>query len=57
MGISTRSYAQQTNRRMKMAYEYVKVSQIHSISQIPPCWAYPLSVLLNYVQKVKKQEL
>jgi hypothetical protein len=34
-------------RVMKMMYEYARVEQIHSLSQCPERWAYPLHLLLS----------
>ena len=32
---------------MRMVYQYVQVEQIHSVSQCPGRWAYPLSLLFK----------
>ena len=34
-------------RRMKMAYEYTRVTQVFTISSVPPCWVYPVSLLVH----------
>ena len=36
------------NNTRKMVYQYVDIEQIHSISQAPRRWAYPLSVLFKF---------
>ena len=36
-----------TAKRMKMAYEYTRVTQVFTISSVPPCWVYPVSLLVH----------
>ena len=36
---------------MKMAYEYVRITQIHSLARFPSRWCYPLSLALHYREK------
>lgn len=36
-----------TAKRMKMAYEYTRVTQVFTISSVPPCWVYPVSLLIH----------
>jgi len=35
-----------------MAYEYARVTQIFSIARFPPCWTYPISLLMEMRSKV-----
>ena len=39
--------SQTTQRRMKMAYEYTRVTQVFTISSVPACWVYPVSILIH----------
>ena len=32
---------------MKMAYEYTRVTQVFTLSCVPPCWVYPVSLLIQ----------
>ena len=32
---------------MKMAYEYARVTQVFTLSLVPACWVYPVSLLLH----------
>lgn len=50
-GVSEGGRSQATARRMKMAYEYARVTQVFTISSIPPCWVYPVSLLLHAYQQ------
>ena len=34
-------------RRMKMAYEYTRVTQVFTLSSVPQCWVYPVSLLVQ----------
>ncbi len=34
-------------RRLRMVYDYVKITQIHSINRFPHRWCYPVSLLLQ----------
>ena len=36
-------------RRMKMAYEYARITQVYTLSssQLPKCWVYPVSLLVH----------
>ena len=46
------NYNTMTSRRMKMAYEYTRITQVFSLSAVPPCWIYPVSLLLQaYCEK------
>ena len=36
-----------TSRRMKMAYEYTRVTQVFTLNSVPACWIYPVSLLLG----------
>ena len=41
-------YSQNTAaRRMKMAYEYTRVTQVFTLSNVPACWVYPVSILIH----------
>ena len=40
------NYNTMTSRRMKMAYEYTRITQVFTLSAVPPCWIYPVSLLL-----------
>jgi hypothetical protein len=35
-----------------MVYEYMRVTQVHSLNRFPPRWCYPLSLLLHYLPEV-----
>jgi hypothetical protein len=35
------------HRQMRMLYQYVLVEQIHSVSQCPGRWSYPLNLLFK----------
>ena len=35
-------------KRLRMVYEYVRLTQIHSVNRFPQRWCYPLSLLLMY---------
>jgi len=35
------------SRRMKMAYEYTRITQVFTINSVPKCWVYPVSLLLQ----------
>lgn len=37
-----------SEKRMRMVYEYMRATQVHSINRFPPRWCYPLSLLLHY---------
>ena len=39
--------SQMTAKRMKMAYEYTRVTQVFTINSVPPCWVYPVSLLVH----------
>jgi len=41
------NYNSMTSRRMKMAYEYTRITQVFTLSAVPPCWIYPVSLLLQ----------
>ena len=30
-----------------MAYEYTRVTQVFTVSSVPPCWVYPVSLLMQ----------
>lgn len=30
-----------------MAYEYTRVTQVFTLSQVPACWVYPVSILIH----------
>ena len=32
---------------MKMAYEYTRVTQVFTLSSVPACWVYPVSILIQ----------
>lgn len=34
-------------KRMKMAYEYTRVTQVFTINSVPPCWVFPVSLLVH----------
>ena len=42
-----RSQYGSVSKRMKMAYEYARVSQVFTISSVPKEWVYPVSILIN----------
>ena len=50
-----------TAKRMKMAYEYTRVTQVFTINSVPACWVYPVSLLVHAYtsrdQQQKEQEL
>ena len=48
--------SQMTARRMKMAYEYTRVTQVFTISSVPPCWVYPVSLLVHAYNTTKASE-
>ena len=35
-------------KRLRMVYEYVRLTQIHSVNRFPQRWCYPLSLLILY---------
>ncbi|CDW85361.1 UNKNOWN [Stylonychia lemnae] len=39
---------QKDSRRMKMAYDYVRINQIFSIFRFPSRWCYPVQLLMQY---------
>ena len=45
--LSEGARSQATARRMKMAYEYTRVTQVFTLSCVPRCWVYPVSLLLQ----------
>ena len=42
---------------MKMMYEYVQVTQIFSVARFPPCWTYPISLLMELRCQIKTEGL
>ena len=32
---------------MKMAYEYARVTQVFTLGNVPQCWVYPVSLLVQ----------
>lgn len=46
-GASEAGRSHTTARRMKMAYEYTRVTQVFTLSSIPTCWVYPVSLLIH----------
>lgn len=46
-----------TARRMRMGYEYTRVSQIFPISAIPPEWIFPASLLLHAYSEQRNEDM
>ena len=46
-----------TARRMRMGYEYTRVSQIFPISAIPPEWIFPASLLLHAYSEQRQEDM
>ena len=43
---------------MKMAYEYTRVTQVFTLSSIPDCWVYPVSLVLHaYSSSINEHKL
>lgn len=37
-----------SEKRLRMVYEYARITQVHSLNRFPPRWCYPISLLLHY---------
>lgn len=43
-------------KRMRMAYEYVRVTQYHSLFRFPHRWCYPVSVIVNQRERMLQEQ-
>jgi hypothetical protein len=46
-----------TKKRMKMAYQHVRVTQLFTILDFPERWSYPVSLLVYLRRSMLQEEL